>query len=162
MTYNFARACPECAQRFTTTNADQLFCTPAHKAAFHNRNSSRGRGGAVQLLLAWRASRNRKGGSATGSRAFRELCLAADAMIRDDREAGRDAIAYLEARWRAEGTMPTVSLKPPTTARKTPAPPKALTRNPTKTISAQRDPIFRNEGVRCSSHLSGTTFPEHR
>lgn len=104
MTRKLSRTCPECAQRFATERLDQTFCTPAHKAAFANRNSARGRGGLVQLAIAWRTSRNRKDGGQAGQRAFRELCIKLDELAREDKADGRDAIAYLEQRWRAEGT----------------------------------------------------------
>ncbi|WP_298161080.1 hypothetical protein [Brevundimonas sp.] len=121
MTRKLLRTCPECAQRFATERLDQTFCTPAHKASFHQRNSARGRGGLVQLAIAWRTSRNRKDGGPAGQRAFRELCIMLDELARQDKAAGRDAIAYLEARWRAEGTMAPREPLPPARALKRPA-----------------------------------------
>ncbi len=124
MTRKLSRTCPECAQRFATERLDQTFCTPAHKAAFHQRNSARGRGGLVQLAIAWRTSRNRKDGGPAGQRAFRELCIKLDELAREDKAQGRDAIAYLEQRWRAEGTYEPVSLTRPAapqTARRRPS-----------------------------------------
>lgn len=91
----FRRNCPECGERFETHAHDRLFCTDAHKAAFHNRSSKIGRA-LVPIAMAWRLARNAKGDSAearakraAGGRALNELVALLDRACADDREQGR-------------------------------------------------------------------------
>lgn len=92
----FTRVCPECCVEHKTPAKDGLFCSPAHKAAFHNRISTIGRGGVVALAQAWRLGRNVKGKTpeadklrAIAAAAFDQMCRQLDAANTDDREAGR-------------------------------------------------------------------------
>ena len=91
----FRRTCPECGERFETHAHDRLFCTDAHKAAFHNRSSKIGRA-LVPIAMAWRLARNAKGDTAdarakraAGGRALNELVALLDRACADDRETGR-------------------------------------------------------------------------
>ena len=105
------RTCPECGQQFRTARHDQEFCTPVHKAAFHNRSSKIGRS-LVPMAMAWRAGRNARGNSPealalkeSAARAFAEMCRLIDVAVAEDREAGRTPkLEYVRRRWRLEGT----------------------------------------------------------
>jgi hypothetical protein len=110
--YRRRAACPECAVGFTAASPRQAFCTPSCQTAFQNRNAARGRASLTQLALAWRAGRNVRGDTPeakvqreVAKRAFAEMCQRLDEFGREDRAAGRDAIAYLRRRWAAEGTL---------------------------------------------------------
>ena len=160
MTLRVTRCCPECGQTFKAARLDQSFCSPAHKAAFANRNSARGRGGIVQLALAWRNSRNRKEDREVGARAFQELCAALDACAREDRDAGRDPVAYLRRRWIAEGTMKPVRLSQPiATTDARPRPPRRRS-NPVLAGSAGPVPLSLNQRVVGSNPTSPTIVSE--
>jgi ribosomal protein S27AE len=108
----FRRPCPECGETFTTHTHDRMFCSDAHKAAFHNRSSKVGRS-AIPLALAWREGRNVKGKSpearakrASAARAFSELCRILDAVAAEQREAGSMAqLDYLRRRWSIQGDL---------------------------------------------------------
>lgn len=108
----FRRTCSECGSEFTTQTHDRMFCSDAHKAAFHNRSSKIGRA-VVPLAMAWRAGRNAKGKSAearalraSAARAMSEMVRLLDAAVTDDREQGRSPkLEYLRRRWAAEGTL---------------------------------------------------------
>ncbi len=92
--------CPECGEVFQSTHHRQAFCTPAHKAAFQDRDRVRGRQMA-QLVLAWRMGRNvkiKKGEEpskvqarkrSAAKSAFSELCRLADKFNAEDVAAGR-------------------------------------------------------------------------
>lgn len=108
----FKRVCPECGEDFETDAAAAVFCSDAHKAAFHNRSSKIGRS-LVPLAQAWRLGRNAKGQSprakalrASAARAFGEMCRLIDAANTDDLGAGRvDKLFYVRGRSRREGTL---------------------------------------------------------
>lgn len=108
----YRRDCPECAARFETETHDRLFCTDAHKAAFHNRSSKIGRR-LVPLAMAWREGRNAKGKTpealalrASAARAFSEMCRLIDAAAAEDRaEARPSKLAYCRRRSAGEGTL---------------------------------------------------------
>ncbi len=110
----YKRTCPECSARFETHVHDRLFCTDAHKSAFHNRSSKIGRS-LTPLAMAWRAGRNAKGQTAqaralraSAARAFSDMCRVLDVAVTDDRENGRTPkLDYLRQRWANEGTLST-------------------------------------------------------
>jgi hypothetical protein len=159
MTRKYRRTCPECAQAFETVRLDQTFCTPAHKAAFANRNHARGRGGLTQLALAWRAARNRTGDRDAGARAYRELCALLDTYLREDREAGRDPVSYLVGRWRADGTwqgVAPVRLSQPKATQTAPRRPAVRRSNPVVAGRAPAVPISLNQRVVGSNPTSPT------
>lgn len=150
MTYRFKKTCPECAQPFTTARADQTFCTPAHKAAFNNRNSARGRAGLTQAVLAWRAARNRADDGGVGKAAFGELCRLADEMLREDKKAGRDPVAYIKRRYTNEAKMP-VRLSTTKATQTNPRRPVARRSNPVVAGLGPVAPITLNQRVHGSS-----------
>lgn len=85
------RLCPECGAEVKRQNAKgaaPTFCSPAHKTAYHSRAMGHGRA-LLPLLKAWRVSRHRKDEKEIGSAAFKEICSMVDAMIAEDRAAGR-------------------------------------------------------------------------
>lgn len=108
----FKRTCPECGVTFTTPTHDRLFCTDAHKAAFHNRSSKIGRS-LVPLAMGWRAGRNHKGNSpeakamrASAARCFSEMCAILDVAVTDDRVSGRvPKLQYVRGRWSIAGIL---------------------------------------------------------
>jgi hypothetical protein len=160
MTQRFKKTCPECAQPFVTTRADQTFCTPVHKAAFNNRNSARGRAGLTQAVLAWRAARNRADDGDVGKAAFGELCRIADEMLREDKKAGRDPVAYIKRRYTVECKMP-VRLSTPKAAQTNPRRPAARRANPVVAGRGPAAPITLNQRVAGSNPASPTiVLPE--
>lgn len=106
----YKRHCPECSDPFVTMTKDRLFCTDAHKAAFHNRSSKIGRA-LVPIAMAWRLARNAKGHSpealarrAAGNRALNEMVTLLDRACADDREQGRmSKLDYVMQRRRIQG-----------------------------------------------------------
>lgn len=100
-----ARVCPECGASFASRWPQQMFCSPAHKAAFHNLQIKRGFV-LTPLMEVWRAESKRAGGDRElAAYAFREGCALLDLYAQEDRDAGRDAslviAAKRNARWRA-------------------------------------------------------------
>lgn len=91
--------CPECAQPFRPVHSRQLFCSPEHKATFHNRATVRGRA-LTPVVMAARITRDgTRGDMVTGKRARQESRQMIDTWAREDREAGRmDMVAYMKAR----------------------------------------------------------------
>lgn len=106
----YKRHCPECSAPFETNTKDRLFCTDAHKAAFHNRSSKIGRA-LVPIAMAWRLARNAKGDSpeararrAAGNRALNELVTLLDRACAEDRTEGRmSKLDYVMQRRRIQG-----------------------------------------------------------
>lgn len=87
------RVCPECNQPFETQNRKRLFCSDAHKLAFHNRCAARGKV-LIPLAMAWRKKR---GSGDTAKKAMAEMCRVLDGFASEDREAGRMRMAdYVE------------------------------------------------------------------
>lgn len=76
--------CAECSATFKRTQHKQVFCGPKCKQAYHNRAAARGKT-LVPLALAWRGSRS----TATGKRAFTELCAVVSRFNEEDKAAGR-------------------------------------------------------------------------
>lgn len=93
--------CPECMEPFHRVHPRQLFCSPAHKKAFHNRATARGLT-LAPVAIAARATRDGSTGDKdTGKRARRESRRLMDRWAREDREAGRmSMVDYMAARWR--------------------------------------------------------------
>ena len=91
--------CPECVQVFRPVHPRQLFCCPAHKAAFHNRATVRGKA-LTPMAMAARITRDGcQGDTVTGKRGRRESRQLIDQWAREDREAGRmDMVSYMRAR----------------------------------------------------------------
>ena len=86
--------CPECR---TPVSDGKTFCSPAHKTAFHNRSSARGRV-VIPLLMCARIQRNRAGTSAT--RAWSEARTLLDRYAAEDKAAGRmSAVDYVAGKW---------------------------------------------------------------
>jgi hypothetical protein len=98
--------CQECGEPFAQARSTQIFCCPAHKAAFHNRNMKRGKV-VLPLLLTMTSLRRAKKGSLAAAQ-----CSQARAWVyelaarweREDKLAGRAPMALvtqakMEARW---------------------------------------------------------------
>lgn len=83
-----SHTCPECLASFAG-DVTAVFCTPAHKQAFHNRAMKRGKV-LVPMLLAWRAAKSKRK-DPVGAWAFGEICWMADMWNAEDRAAGRMA-----------------------------------------------------------------------
>lgn len=79
------RTCPECGQSFETKSRTKLFCSSAHKLAFHNRCAARGKV-IIPLAMAWRGGR---GAGDTAKRAFMRMSTLLDGWNAEDRAAGR-------------------------------------------------------------------------
>lgn len=92
----FTCTCCECGETFQAKRYWAQFCTPAHKAAFHNRSAKRGK---VMMppMLAWRGSKAKKGDD-TGRSARAEMCRLADKFNAEDRAAGRKPMYEFYAR----------------------------------------------------------------
>lgn len=86
--------CPEC--RAVVPNG-KTFCSPAHKSAFHNRSSARGRV-VIPLLMCARIQRNRAGTSAP--RAWTEARTLLDQYAAEDKAANRmSMVDYVAGKW---------------------------------------------------------------
>lgn len=85
----FRAPCPECGASFARTAPRQMFCSPAHKATFHNRQTVRGRV-LTPLSIADRITRGgSRGDKVTGRAARGDAQKLMDRWAADDREAGR-------------------------------------------------------------------------
>lgn len=95
-----AHRCPECSEPFRRIHPRQLFCSNAHKIAFHNRQTVRGRT-LAPLAMAARITRNgSRGDTETGKKARSESTFLLDRWAREDREAGRmTMVDYMRERW---------------------------------------------------------------
>lgn len=86
------RTCPECGKLFEPNVRNQLFCTPAHKAAWNNRATVRGRV-LTPLSIAARVTRNGTRGTPEAREIGRRASNAHNALIQqyrdEDRAAGR-------------------------------------------------------------------------
>lgn len=86
--------CPECR---APVGEGKTFCSAAHKSAFHNRSSARGRV-VIPLLMCARIQRNRAGTSAP--RAWTEARTLLDRYAAEDKAAGRmSAVDYVAGKW---------------------------------------------------------------
>ena len=95
------RTCPECLKHFTPAQEAQLFCSSAHRAAWNNRMTVRGRV-ATPLLMAARHTRNgTRGRSTFGYRASIDLDRLLARWRREDAREGRmSAVEYNDRRYR--------------------------------------------------------------
>jgi hypothetical protein len=98
------RRCVECLGPVDTArDAKKMFCSDAHRVAFHNRQTVRGRK-AMPLVIAERQARggdrrNRYAGAGIAARKRLRKLIAA--WIAEDRAAGRMSMAeYVELRQR--------------------------------------------------------------
>ncbi len=86
------RPCPECMKPFEPKVPNQLFCCPAHNAAWNNRATARGRV-LTPLSIVARITRNGTRGTEEARRVGREASNAHNALIQryrdEDRAAGR-------------------------------------------------------------------------
>ncbi|MBB5684332.1 hypothetical protein [Sphingobium boeckii] len=81
--------CPECLATFESVSPRQLFCSAAHKAAFHNRQTVRGRQ-LVPLVMAARLTRGgTRGNVVAGRKARRDGDFLMQRWADDDRREGR-------------------------------------------------------------------------
>lgn len=98
--------CPECLASFRKTHPGQLFCTPAHRDAWNNRATVRGRV-LTALAMVERATRGgTRGDKATGKRARQQKDQLIQRWIEEDRKAGRMAWPEYLARRYAVGFDP--------------------------------------------------------
>jgi hypothetical protein len=99
---NPRRICPECSEHFIAHHGRMRFCTPAHQAAFHERNKTRGKM-LLPFVLVWRGGRG-GGGQGTSDEAkyaFAQVCALADIYNAEDRAAGRKPSLIVADRRRA-------------------------------------------------------------
>lgn len=82
------RRCQECGEAFSGRLSTQIFCSPAHKSAFHNRSMKRGK---VLMPLFLCASANRRARKGTPEY---ERC-----------QFARNAIYQLASRWEREDKL---------------------------------------------------------
>lgn len=81
--------CPECLTAFDPRHPGQLFCAPAHRDAWNNRATVRGRV-LTGLAIVVRVTRGgSRGDTATGQRARRDHDRLIQRWIEEDRAAGR-------------------------------------------------------------------------
>lgn len=71
--------CAQCKIQFRQKREDQRFCSKPHRQAWHRKQQARG-GPAVELLIAWRASRGKKAG------VLAEIARMVDKWIKEDRK----------------------------------------------------------------------------
>lgn len=92
--------CPECLQRFPRGHPGQLFCSPAHRDAWNNRATVRGRV-LTPLAMVERVTRGgSRGDTDTGRRARQQKDALIQKWIEEDRAAGRmDWPTYLRLRY---------------------------------------------------------------
>ncbi len=96
------RRCPECPQRFAPKAWNQLFCCDAHKQAWANRWTARGRV-IAQLDACARATRDgTRGDTATGKRAAADHNQLIRRYADEDQAAGRMPIVeFMRLRYAA-------------------------------------------------------------
>lgn len=98
--------CPECLEHFARAHPGQLFCTPAHRDAWNNRATVRGRV-LTPLAMVDRVTRGgSRGDVATGQRARQQKEALIQRWIEEDREAGRMSWPEYMARRYAIGFDP--------------------------------------------------------
>ena len=86
-------------------NPHAAFCGAPCRQSFHRRQAARGQV-ALPILMAWRASRNRKADREVGRQALMEACRLMDAWAADDRVAGRPpVIGLMKSRLAVTGSM---------------------------------------------------------
>jgi len=91
-----SRVCPECSGEFEPPakgpGQHKRFCSTSCRTTWGNREKAQG-AVAVTILKIWRTFR---GSGEIGRAAFAELCSIADALLDDDRKAGRPALKSKE------------------------------------------------------------------
>lgn len=93
------RPCPECMAHFQPVHPRQLFCSEAHKRAFNNRWTVRGRALAVIATAARITRGGNRGDRQTGRTARREAERMMSRFAQEDRDAGRmSAVDYMRDR----------------------------------------------------------------
>jgi hypothetical protein len=98
--------CPECLTRFRKAHPGQLFCTPAHRDAWNNRATVRGRV-LTPLAIVERVTRGgTRGDKATGCKARQQKDALIQRWIEEDRAAGRMTWPEYMARRYAVGFDP--------------------------------------------------------
>lgn len=81
--------CPECLTRFPRKHPGQLFCSAAHRDAWNNRATVRGRV-LTPLAIVERVTRGgSRGDTQTGKRARQQKDALIQRWIEEDRAAGR-------------------------------------------------------------------------
>ena len=83
------RPCPECMAGFVATQAGQLFCTPAHRDAWNNRGTVRGRVLTPLAMVARITRDGTRGDRVTGKRASSENAALIQRWRDEDAAAGR-------------------------------------------------------------------------
>ncbi len=93
------RHCPECMEAFKPQDQRQLFCTPAHRTAWNNRATVRGRV-LTPYVLAARVTRDgTRGNREAGKHAAQVRHRLIQGYVEEDRAAGRmDWASYVALR----------------------------------------------------------------
>lgn len=95
------RSCPECGQQFRAVAPRQIFCSAAHKRAWHNRYTVRGFRLAALAIAAHSTRGGSRGDKETGRRARRDSEQLMRQWDIEDREAGRlRAVEYAALRYK--------------------------------------------------------------
>ncbi len=95
-------SCPECLSGFIRKHPAQLFCCTAHRDAWNNRATVRGRVLTALAMVARITRDGTRGDAATGKRAARERNALIQRWRDEDIAAGRMAWPdYLRARYAA-------------------------------------------------------------
>ena len=81
--------CPECLASFAPAHPLQLFCSPAHRDAWNNRYTVRGRVLTPLAIVARLTRDGTRGDKQTGRRAAVEQAILIQRWRDDDRAAGR-------------------------------------------------------------------------
>jgi len=93
------RTCPECGTLFRAAHPRQIFCSPAHKRAWHNRDTVRGARLTTLAMAAHSTRGGTRGDKETGKRARRDSEQLMRQWDADDRAAGRmRAVEYVALR----------------------------------------------------------------
>jgi len=94
--------CPECRARFVPRHPGQLFCTAAHRDAWNNRQTVRGRVLTPLVMVARETRNGTRGDRVTGARAASQAATLMQRHRDEDRAAGRlSHPEYLARRYRA-------------------------------------------------------------
>lgn len=92
--------CPECLQPFPRIQPGQLFCSPAHRDGWNNRQTVRGRILTPLTIVARVTRGGSRGDTATGAKARRQQEALIQRWVNEDRAAGRmDWPAYMRLRY---------------------------------------------------------------
>lgn len=91
MTTQAMLVCPQCSTKFPRTSNNQTFCTPAHKVAFYNLQTSRGTIIGPLLVTAAQEWRYAGGDRELAKYARREADTLISQWVVEDRACGRNA-----------------------------------------------------------------------